>query len=61
MAYNSNFRPNVESCKDQFEMFAPTLSYATHILQFYKLFNRGSQIFLAHGALSFSVIFFMAS
>lgn len=34
MEYNSNFRPNVEPYKDQFEMFAPTLSYTTHICSF---------------------------
>ena len=39
MEYNSNFRPNVESHKDQFEMFTLTLSYTTHILQFCSLFK----------------------
>lgn len=42
MEYNSNFRPNVESYKDQFEMFAPTLSYTIDILQFCSFSKRGS-------------------
>lgn len=38
-------------------MFAPTLFYTTHILQFCSLPNRGSQIFLVYGNTRFLVIF----